>query len=140
MSSAAAFDAPEASAGLEIAVRTDAARIAAFRAATGAGADGPAVPLTFPFCWLASAEVRPALERMIGGAGLLPVHEGQSFDYLRPLALDADYRVAFSFARTAAPERLTVTAAIATLDGAPCASFETVLRLVAPARPGGADG
>lgn len=122
---------------LEIAVRTDADRIAAFRAASGGAAqeagfsaNEPAVPLTYPFCWLTSPEVRPTLERLIGGAAALPVHEAQSFDYRRPLALNADYRVAFAFARTAAPERLTVAASILTPAGEACASFETVLRIV----------
>ncbi|MGO9674827.1 MAG: hypothetical protein ACLPSF_11800 [Methylocella sp.] len=135
----------EAGAGapLEIMVRTDAARVAAFRAAT-VGAEfeaaAPAVPLTYPFCWMTSPEVRPMLERMIGEPGLLPIHEAQSFDYHRPLALDAGYRVAFTFARTTGPERLTVAATISTPGGERCAAFETVLRLVPRARlPGAAD-
>lgn len=70
------------------------------------------------------------LERMIGPGGLLPIHEAQSFDYERPLRLDADYRVAFAFTRTSGPERLVVTATIATAAGESCATFETVLRLV----------
>ena len=138
---AAARDAG-AGASLEIAVRIDADRVAAFAAATCGKAPGeaPAVPLTYPFCWMTLPEVRPTLERMIGAAGVLPIHEAQSFDYQRPLALDADYRVAFTFARTSGPERLTVTAAISTPRGERCATFETVLRLVplAPA-PGSAD-
>ncbi len=80
--------------------------------------------------------VRPTLEAMIGPGGLLPIHEAQSFDYQRPLALDADYRVAFTFERTSGPERLIVNAAISTLAGEICATFETVLRLVPLARPG----
>jgi hypothetical protein len=134
----------EAGAGaqLEIMVRTDARRVAAFAAATGALEPGaPAVPLTYPFCWMTSPEVRPTLRRMIGDAGVLPIHEAQSFDYRRALALDADYRVVLTFARTVGPERLTVTAAISTPGGEPCASFETVLRLVRRAEaPGSADG
>jgi hypothetical protein len=71
---------------LEIEVRTDADRIAAFRAASGAAAeqgaaaDQPGVPLTYPFCWMTLPRVRPTLEAMIGPAGLLPIHEAQSFD------------------------------------------------------------
>jgi hypothetical protein len=136
--------APDAGAGaqLEIAVRTDARRIAAFAAAIGALEPGAlAVPLTYPFCWMTSPEVRPTLQRMIGDPTLLPIHEAQSFDYARALALDADYRVVLTFARTSGPERLTVAAAISTPRGVPCASFETVLRLVPRVdAPGRADG
>lgn len=138
---AAARDAG-AGARLELSVRTEAARVGAFAAATGAlGPDAPAVPLAFPFCWMTAREVRPTLERMIGDPALLPIHEAQSFDYARALALDADYRLVLTFARTAAPERLTVNAAITVPDGAPCARFETVLRLVPrAAAPGPSDG
>ncbi len=131
-------DRAEAPARLEIRVRTDAGHVAAFRRASGEGADAGAghVPLTYPFCWLTLPEVRPALERMIGAA-VLPVHEAQSFDYDGALALDADYRVVFVFKHTQDPERLTVNAEIATPQGETAARFETVLRLV-PA--GGAAG
>jgi hypothetical protein len=128
---------------LEIAVRTDPDRVAAFRAATGSSAEQganhaagePAVPLTYPFCWMTSAAVRPVLERMIDPAVMLPIHEAQSFDYRRPLALDTDYRIAFAFERKAEPARLVVNAAVSTPTGEPCAAFETVLRLVPLARP-----
>jgi hypothetical protein len=123
--------APEAGVRLELAVRTEAARVGAFAAAIGAPEPGaPAVPLTYPFCWMTSPEVRPTLERAIGDSALLPIHEAQSFDYVRVLTLDADYHVVLTFTRTSAPERLTVAAAIATLAGERCAKFETVLRLV----------
>ena len=123
---------------LEIAVRTDPERVAAFQAATsgpagegqGLAPDEPAVPLTYPFCWITLPEVRPMLERMIGGACFLPIHEAQTFDYRRSLALDAEYRVAFSLERKAGPERLIVNAAVSTPGGETCATFETVLRLV----------
>jgi hypothetical protein len=127
----------------EISVRTGSERVAAFKRATGGSAgrepadeaaaetlDEAAVPLTYPFCWLTLAEVRPTLERMIGRPEFLPVHEAQSFDYEHPLALDADYRLAFTFRRTAEPARLTVNAEISTPHAQTCARFETVLRLV----------
>lgn len=121
--------------------RTDADSVAAFKRATGAVAeavdkpprrvlDEPDVPLTYPFCWLTSQEVRPVLERMIGRPAFLPVHEAQSFDYERPLALDADYQLAFTFRRTAEPARLIVNAEISMPHAQTCARFETVLRLV----------
>jgi hypothetical protein len=127
---------------LEIAVRTDPERVAAFQAATagpageglGLAPDEPAVPLTYPFCWMTLPEVRPMLERMIGGAGLLPIHEAQTFEYHRSLMIDAEYRVAFSFERKAGPARLIVNAAVSIPGGETCATFETVLRLV-PATP-----
>jgi hypothetical protein len=123
---------------LEIAVRTDSQRVAAFEASIRGGAGAgeepapgeAAVPLTYPFCWITLPEVRPMLRRMIGGADVLPVHESQSFDYRRPLAIDAEYRVAFAFERRADPARLVVSAAVSTPRGEPCATFETVLRLV----------
>jgi hypothetical protein len=128
---------------LEILVRTDAESVAAFKRAAGAcaakGAWGdaasgaaaePAVPLTYPFCWLSMQEVRPTLERMIGRPAYLPVHEAQNFDYERPLALGADYRLAFSFRRANEPRRLIVNVKISTLQGQSCARFETILRLV----------
>jgi len=132
-----------------ILVRTDAESVAAFKRAAGdpagqgaadelaSGALGePAVPLTYPFCWLTMQEVRPTLERMIGRPAYLPVHEAQSFDYECPLALDADYRLAFSFRRANEPLRLIVNTEISTPQGQSCARFETILRLV----PTGAHG
>ena len=116
---------------VELAARTDAARVGAFAGAIGALEPGaPAVPLTYPFCWMTSPEVRPTLERMIGDPALLPLHEAQSFAYARALTLDAEYRVILTFTRTSGPERLTVAAAVSTPSGEPCATFETVLRLV----------
>ncbi|WP_374309257.1 hypothetical protein [Methylocella sp.] len=116
-------------------VRAETAAVEAFRAAClddrvdGLGADG--LPATYPFRWLTLPQVRPSLSAMLGGEGVLPVHEGQSFSYERALRRDADYRLDFEFRRTSAPERLTVSCAI--FEGeepAPCAGFETVLRLV----------
>lgn len=118
-------------------VRTDAEKIAAFRreagdsAMQGAGenVDPNAVPLTYPFCWLTMPEIRPTLEERIGG-GFLPVHEAQSFDYERPLALNCDYVLDFTFTRTADPARLVVKVIISTPDAGTWATFETVLRIV----------
>lgn len=133
----------------EILVRTDAERVAAFKRAAGNSAwhgaadelasrvlGEPAVPLTYPFCWLTMQEVRLTLERMIGRPAYLPVHEAQSFDYECPLALDADYRLAFSFRRANEPLRLIVNAEISTPQGQSCAQFETILRLVPTAAHG----
>ncbi|WP_395698335.1 hypothetical protein [Methylocella sp.] len=111
-------------------VRAEAAAVEAFRAAClDDRVDG--LPATYPFRWLTLPQVRPSLSAMLGGEGVLPVHEGQSFSYERALRRDADYRLDFEFRRTSAPERLTVSCAI--FEGeepAPCAGFETVLRLV----------
>lgn len=116
-----------------VAVRTDSASVAAFRLACLDDGAADDVPASYPFCWLASPLTRPTLARMIG-KGAFPVHEAQSFAYERPLALDSDYRLDFTFRRTSGPDRLTVAASITPAGGAePCASFETVLRLV----PGG---
>ncbi len=134
-----AADAGALVAQVEIWVRTDAESVAAFRRETCGSTQHDAVPLTYPFCWLTMPEIRPTLERMIGGAEFLPVHEAQSFDYQQPLEIDADYRLAFTFKRSTEPLRLTVNVEISPPAAAPSAQFETVLRLVPTASAAVAD-
>jgi hypothetical protein len=110
-------------------VRTDRAEIAAFAAST-APLSGDFVPLTFPFRWLTLPAIRSAIVDMIGGDGVLPVHEAQNFAYERALLPDADYDLTVEAKRSDGPSRLTLRCAVSTLQGEVCARFETVLRIV----------
>jgi len=112
-----------------IIVRTEAAAVAKFLRETGAPAIEGFVPLTFPFCWLTLPAIRPMIREMIGGDGVLPVHEAQSFVYERRLEIDSDYVFAVELRREANPPRLTLDAAVSTLQGEICGRLETVLRL-----------
>jgi hypothetical protein len=110
-------------------VRTDRAEIAAFAAST-APLSGDFVPLTFPFRWLTLPAIRAAIVDMIGGDGVLPVHEAQNFAYERALLPDADYDLTVEAQRSEEPPRLTLRCAVSTLEGEVCTRFETVLRIV----------
>ena len=108
-------------------VATDPAEIAAIAAAVGC-ADG-SVPPTFPVVWLSAPALKAALRDAVG-PDFLPVHESQSFDYARPLALGAACRLTAVARRENAPERLVVEASVADLSGAPVLTMRAVLRLV----------
>ena len=108
-------------------VATDPAEIAAFAAAVGSG-DGY-VPPTFPIVWLSAPALKAALRDAVG-PDFLPVHESQSFDYIRPLAAGAACRLTAIARREHAPDRLVVEASVADLAGAPVLTMRAVLRLV----------
>lgn len=108
-------------------VATRSADIAGFAAATGAPAGE--IPATFPIVWLSAPALKDAL-REAAGADFLPVHESQSFDYLRPLARDATYRLVAVARRESAPERLVVEASVTELSGAAALNMRAALRLV----------
>lgn len=112
-----------------IAVTTGAGQVQDFQHATGAER-GPRVPSVFPVRWLASPAVRASLVELAGGGEVLPLHEAQSFTYSRRLEMDRDYHLEVELRRTENPARVTVSAAIFTIDGEICGRFETVLRLV----------
>ncbi|HMN73042.1 MAG TPA: hypothetical protein PKA55_14355 [Rhodoblastus sp.] len=107
-------------------VATGADEIAAFAAATGAPPGG--IPATFPIVWLSAPELKAAL-RAAAGADFLPVHESQSFDYARSLAVGAAYRLTAVARRESAPDRLVVEAAVTEAAGAPVLTMRAVLRL-----------
>ena len=112
----------------------------AFRAATGCppsdlGPAGDILPATFPMRWLASPAVRELLTAAVPEPGLVPVHEGQGFDYERPLRVGAPYRLALAIRREAEPARLVVDGRIEDADGTLHARLETILRLVAVGTP-----
>ena len=81
--------------------------------------------------WLAEPDVRRAILSLVPESDLLPVHEGQSFDYAAPLEPEVAYRLLLSAARSREPERLTVHGTVVDGGGVELARLETVLRLVA---------
>ena len=116
-------------------VATDPDAVAAFCAAIGAPKGE--IPATFPIVWLSAPDLKAALRDAVG-PDFLPVHESQSFDYARPLALGVAYRLTAAARREHAPERLVVDADVAEADGAPCLTLRAVLRLVPLAEGQGA--
>ena len=113
------------------AVAATQAEVEAFRAATGCPQAGDILPLTFPMRWLASPDVRRALLDAVPEPGLMPVHEGQAFDYEQPLRIGEPYRLRLSTRCEAEPPRLVADAVIEDADGAVHAKLEMILRLVA---------
>jgi hypothetical protein len=109
-------------------VRTERMRIETYRQSTGAR--GEDVPAAFPICWLAEPEIRTAIEQACGNR--LPLHEGQSFEYKRPLRLAGEYSLSVSLNEQADPARLVLTCDVTSLAGEPHLKMETQLRLVAP--------
>ena len=103
--------------------------VAAFRAATGLVDAGDRLPLTFPMRWMASPDVRAALRSLLSEGDLVPVHEGQGFDYAMPLFVGTAYTLRLEARRETAPDRLIVGGTIATEDGLIHAKLETILRL-----------
>ena len=116
--------------GEGFAVAATEAEVAAFRAATGCPRSGDILPATFPMRWLASPDVRRALLDAVPEPGLVPVHEGQAFDYERPLRVGEPYRLRLATRREAEPPRLVADATIADADGIVHARLEMILRLV----------
>jgi len=113
-----------------IRVRTEAGEVAGFLRETGGARTGGFVPLTFPARWLALPAIRGLILQLIGGDGLLPVHEAQSFAYEHELQIETDYVLAVEARRTAKPPRLTLKMAVSTGQGEICAHLEAVLRIV----------
>src|SRR3954451_25082168 len=109
-------------------VRTERMRIEAYRRSTGAR--GEDVPAAFPICWLAEPEIRTAIEQACGNR--LPLHEGQSFEYKRPLRLAGEYSLAVSLNEQADPARLVLTCDVTSLAGEAHLKMQTLLRLLAP--------
>lgn len=107
--------------------------IAAFRAAIGLDPEDPAVPLTFPMRWLTSEAVVEATRSMVPEPDLVLVHEGQTFDYERPLVAGERYLLELSAHRHTAPDRLVLDGTIAAADGPLFGRLETVLRLFSSA-------
>ena len=105
-----------------------ASEVSAFRAATRSGGD-VRVPLTFPMRWLAQPEVRRALLEMASDAGIVPVHESQTFEYARSLSTDEPYALALHGRREIAPDRLVVDGVVSDAGGATVVRLEMILRL-----------
>jgi hypothetical protein len=109
-------------------VRTERAKVEAFRHRIGGSGGG--VPATFPICWIAQPEIRTAIEKAC--AGRLPLHEGQIFDYSRPLEIEREYCLSLSLEEEADPPRLAVRGDVTAADEEFYLRMETLLRLVAP--------
>ncbi|HEY1735061.1 MAG TPA: hypothetical protein VGG12_00290 [Methylovirgula sp.] len=86
------------------------------------------VPFTFPIRWFAHPDIRAAGERLGGAEPWVPIHESQSFDYQRPLAVDVDYSMTVEMSREMEPARLVLRAEIA--DSALCLRSEMILRII----------
>jgi hypothetical protein len=110
-------------------VRTERTKIETYRSAIGAR--GPGVPTAFPICWLGQPDVRAAVKDACGDR--LPLHEGQTFDYTRPLEVEAEYRLSLILSEETTPPRLTLKGECRTAAGELCLRIETLLRLVPPA-------
>ena len=110
-------------------VCTERTKIEAYRSATRATGDD--VPAAFPICWLGEPQVRAAVEQACGER--LPLHEGQTFEYMRPLKQNAEYRLWLTLREEADPPRLVLKAECRNAAGELCMRMETLLRLVTPA-------
>jgi hypothetical protein len=110
-------------------VRTERMRLEAYKQSIGAS--GEDVPAAFPIAWLAHPEIRTSIEQACGSR--LPLHEGQSFEYARPLEVDCEYRLTLTLNEEANPARLVLKGEVASPAGESHLSMETLLRLVAPA-------
>jgi hypothetical protein len=80
---------------------------------------------------LGEPQVRAAVEQACGER--LPLHEGQTFEYMRPLKHNADYGLSLMLSEEADPPRLVLKAECRNAAGELCMRMETLLRLVAPA-------
>lgn len=109
-------------------VRTERTTIETYRSAIGAR--GRDVPAAFPICWFGRPEIRAAIKAACGQR--LPLHEGQTFEYARPLEIEAEYRLSLSLCEQTDPPRLAVHGEVSTPAGELCLRLETLLRLVPP--------
>lgn len=111
-------------------VRATAQEVAAFRAETFAPAD-EAVPFTFPVRWFARPDIRAAAESLLGSEPSIPLHESQSFDYLRSLAVETDYQMTVEITREYEPSRIILRAEIGQMgNDAPWLRSEMILRII----------
>ncbi|MCB1535920.1 MAG: hypothetical protein KDJ44_14660 [Rhodoblastus sp.] len=108
-------------------VATGASEVQAF--ATAVGARAGEIPATFPIVWLSAPALKAALREAVG-PDFLPVHESQSFDYVRPLVPGAALRMSAVARRESAPERLVVEAEATEFSGARALTMRVALRLV----------
>ncbi|MCL2453617.1 MAG: hypothetical protein FWD08_08275 [Alphaproteobacteria bacterium] len=111
-----------------IRVRTDRAEVAAFAGEIGCLGGPDFVPMTFPIRWLTQPDVRQAISQALG-PGYLPVHEGQSFAYVKSLKIEHDYELAIRLKLSEKPSRLTLHMRVSDPQGEVC-TLETVLRIV----------
>jgi len=108
------------------------AAIEAFRSETGwPHAEGETrVPHIFPMRWLASSELRAAIETQLQARGGIAIHEAQSFAYEHSLEADRDYILTAELESQKSPDRLILRASIANTANEPLLQVETILRIV----------
>lgn len=109
-------------------VRAGHAEIAAFQREIGGEIGATAVPFTFPVRWLTHHDIRAAGAALLGAAPFVPIHESQSFDYIRPLIAEADYQMNVEIRLETAPVRLILRAEIG--DETPYLYSEMILRII----------
>jgi hypothetical protein len=109
-------------------LRVDPDRAAAYARETGG--DGADVPLSYPALWLTDPALFTFVRELCETLAVVPVHESQSFSYETPLIAGESYDVRVSLRREETPPRLTLSADVSTIEGAPVAKIETMLRLV----------
>jgi hypothetical protein len=102
------------------------------------GADGETVPLAYPAVWLTEPALYDPVRAICAELDVVPVHESQSFIYETPLVPGGVYDLSVTMRREPAPPRLILDASLATPEGTPVATIETMLRLVPRKAFGGA--
>ena len=60
---------------------------------------------------------------------MIPVHESQMFDYIRPLSSQVPYLLTLGGRREVGPDRLVVEGVVTRADGAVVVRLEMILRL-----------
>lgn len=116
-----------------IAVRTDAADVAAFASALGLQRSFGPVPLTFPIRWLSLPAIRPIVIRGLGLTGKMVVQQSQTFTYHRGFAADCDYDLTVEARRERTPaDRTILHGTVRDSGGAIVATLDTLLRTFGP--------
>jgi hypothetical protein len=105
------------------------------------GHDGVSVPVAYPSVWLTEPSVYDPVRALCAQLDVVPVHESQRFDFVRPLVAGESYDLNASLRREPKPPRLILEATLTATDGAPVGRIETMLRLVSrKALEAGGDG
>lgn len=116
-----------------VAVRTDAADVAAFISALELEQRFGPVPLIFPIRWLSLPAIHAAVTRELGLAGAIVVQQSQTFTYHREFAIDRDYDFTVEGRRERTPTDRTVLHATARdSTGEIVATLDALLRTIEP--------
>lgn len=110
---------------VQFTARADPDEIMAFDAALGGSGRTPSFPLTYPIRWLMRPEIREAVGFTIGPQ---PIHVSQSFEYMTPLDIGADYRIQITIQPDGAPsQRVTLRGAAYGQNDQLVLQLETIL-------------